>query len=144
MLKLWGNLAAKGVVGQTDGPLCAGGVPYRTEGLCWLLPKTGANIPLTEVSSTCCTPSGGDGVKCVVFCFSNRKFLLSGVFLQAKFRLALDMSDTYSESMSEPVHRNVYKLNLAVGAPLIAGKKTIPERAFPISSRRIKKAEQIC
>lgn len=69
---------------------------------------------------------------CVVFCFSNGKFLLSGVFLQAKFRLALDMSVMYSESMSEPVHRKVYKLNPAVGASLVAGKKTVPERLFPI------------
>lgn len=75
--------------------------------------------------------------------FSSGKLLLSGAFLQAKFRLALDVSDMYSAeyicTMSEPVQRKVYKLNPAVGTSLIAGKKTIPERPFPISWRRIKK-----
>lgn len=85
------------MVGQSDQPLCAGGVPYKTERLCWLVPKTGANIPLTKASSTYYTSSGCDGVRYVFFVFFNGKFLLSGVSLQAKFRLALDMSDMYSD-----------------------------------------------
>lgn len=56
------------------------------------------------------------------FCFSKREFLLSAALLQAKCRLALDMSDMYSESMSEPVHGKVYNSKQAVGGSPLAGK----------------------
>jgi len=59
---------------------------------------------------------------CVVVCFSKREYLLSGALLQAKCRLALDMSDTYSESLSEPVHGKVFNLKAAVGGSPLAGK----------------------
>ena len=81
---------------------------------------------------------------CVGFCFSKREFLLSGALLQAKCRLALDMSDMYSESMSEPAPGKVYNLKPAVGGALLAGKYTIPKRPFPISGKRINKEEHIC
>lgn len=64
---------------------------------------------------------GGGWIGCGGFCFSKREFLLSGVLLQAKCRLALDMSDKYSESTSEPVHGKVSNLTPAVGGFPLAG-----------------------
>lgn len=75
MLKLWGNLAAKGVVGQTDQPSCAGGVPYRAEGLFWLWPKTEANIPLILSVFYLLHTKWDDGITCeLVFVFQMGSF----------------------------------------------------------------------